>query len=157
MVTNEDVVRTLELIADLLEIRGENAFKVRAYRSAAEQVDNLGTPITDIAKLPGGLEQLSGVGPAIAIKVDELIETGKLQFLEDLRREVPESLIEVRHIPGVGPKMAGVLYRERGVQTVDELVVVAKAGGLEGLPRLGDKSIAKIVSALQTAKSGEQS
>jgi DNA polymerase (family 10) len=154
MVTNEDVVRTLELIGDLLEIRGENAFKVRAYRSAAEQVDNLGNPITEIAKSPGGLEQLDGFGPAIATKVAELIETGKLQFLEDLRREVPESLIEVRHVPGVGPKMAGVLYRERGVQTVDELIVVAKAGGLEGLPRLGDKSIAKIVSALQTAHSG---
>jgi DNA polymerase (family 10) len=157
MVTNEDVVLTLELIADLLEIRGENAFKVRAYRSAAEQADNLGTPIAEIAAVPGALEQLDGFGPAIAAKVRELIDTGKLQFLEDLRYEVPESLIEVRHIPGVGPKMAGMLYRERGVQTVHELEVVAQAGGLEGLPRLGDKSIAKIVSALQTQPTGGHS
>ena len=71
-----------------------------------------------------------------------------------MRYEVPESLIEVRHIPGVGPKTAGMLYRERGVQTVHELEVVAQAGGLEGLPRLGDKSIAKIVSALQTEPTG---
>lgn len=149
MVTNEDVVRTLELIADLLEIRGENAFKVRAYRAAADQVDNMGIPIAEIASDSERLLEVDGIGPAIASKISELIQTGRLEFLEKLRQEVPETLIEVRHVAGVGPKTAGMLYRERGVQTVSDLVVVAQSGALEGLPRLGEKSIQKIVDALE--------
>jgi len=81
MISNDDVARTLERIGDLLEIKGENPFKVRAYRLAATQVENLGDALTDIAAREGNLLGIEGFGPAIAEKVSELLETGRLTFL----------------------------------------------------------------------------
>src|SRR5690242_18696667 len=103
MVGNGDVAATLERIAGLLEIRGDNVFKVRAYRTATAQIENLSEPLDEIMAA-GGLRELPGFGEAIVAKVEELLTTGRLAYLERLEAEVPPSLLEIRALPGVGPK-----------------------------------------------------
>lgn len=152
MVTNEDVVRTLERIADLLEIRGENVYKVRAYRQAAVQVENLGESIADIAAGEGGLVSLAGFGPAIAEKVSELLQTGRLGFLEQLEAEVPPTLIAICALPGVGPRTAALLWREAGITRLEDLDAAARSGALHGIPRLGAKSIERILATIDSQR-----
>jgi DNA polymerase (family 10) len=148
MVSNDDVVRTLERIAGLLEIRGDNEFKARAYRQAAAQVENLMTPLAEIAAGEGGLRRLEGFGAAIAEKVGELLETGRSGFLANLEAEIPPTLLSVRELPGVGPRTAALLWHEAGITSVDELDHAARSGSLDGLPRLGRKSVERIVAEL---------
>jgi DNA polymerase (family 10) len=157
MVSNADVVRTLERIADLLEIRGENTFKVRAYRLAASQVENLGTSLLDIAASEGGLRSVDGFGSAIADKMAELIATGRSSYLERLEAEVPPTLVDILAIPGMGPRTVATLWREGGITSVDELEAAARQGGLDGLPRLGTRSAERILAALdaRAARGGE--
>ena len=147
MVTNGDVIRTLERVADLLEITGENVYKVRAYRTAAVQVENLGEPLADIAAREG-LLTLGGFGPAIAEKVSELLATGRLGFLEQLEAKVPPTLLAICELPGVGPRTVALLWHEAGITTIDELEAAARSGRLAGTPRLGAKTIERLVAAL---------
>lgn len=148
MVDNADVARTLERVADLLEIRGENAFKVRAYRMAAEQVEHLREPLVEIAKREQGLIGLDGVGKAIADKLTELVSTGRLAYLEQLEDEVPPTLITLCELPGVGPRTAAQLWKEAGITTLDELEAAARGGHLAAIPRLGERSTERILAAL---------
>ncbi len=148
---NDEVVRALERIAGLLEIRGDNAFKVRAYRTAAQQVENLAEPLGDIAAR-GELQDLPAFGEAIAAKVGELVTTGRLAYLEQLEAEVPPSLLEVRGLHGVGPRTAAMLWHELGVTTVDALDAAASTGRLAGLPGLGPKSIENLLGALEARR-----
>jgi DNA polymerase (family 10) len=148
MVDNADVARTLERVADLLEIRGENAFKVRAYRMAAEKVEHLREPLVDIAQSESGLTGLDGIGKAIAEKLSELVSTGRLGYLAQLEEEVPPTLLTLCELPGVGPRTAAQLWKEAGISTTDELEAAARGGHLAGIPRLGERSIERIIAAL---------
>ncbi len=148
MVSNADVIRTLERIADLLEIRGENTFKVRAYRQAAERVENLDRPLHDIAAADGGLRSVEGFGAAIAGKMAELIAEGRSSYLERLEAEIPPTLVDILALPGMGPRTVARLWRDVGITTVDELDHAARSGQLDGLPRIGARSIERIVAAL---------
>ena len=156
MVGNPDVVRTLERIADLLEVRGENAFKVRAYRLAALQVENLGTELSELAAA-GGLQGISGFGPAIAGKVEELVTTGRLGYLERLEAEVPVSLLEICTLDGVGPRTAHMLWRQAGIESLDALEAAARSGALAGLPRMGARTVENILRALDRRGGEERS
>jgi DNA polymerase (family 10) len=149
MVTNEDIVRTLERIAGLLEIKGgDNAFKARAYRQAGVQVENLSRELTEIVASGDDLREITGFGPAIAQKVGDLVTTGRLAYLEDLEREIPPSLLEICTIPGIGPRTAATLWQEAGITTLDELEAAARGGGLHGLPRMGSRTVANVLRAL---------
>jgi DNA polymerase (family X) len=148
MVGNSDVVRTLERIADLLEVLGENAFKVRAYRLAALQVENLGTELAELADA-GGLRDVSGFGPAIAQKVEELVTTGRLGYLERLEAEVPATLLEICTLEGVGPRTAHMLWRQAGIESLDALEAAARSGSLAGLPRMGARTVERMLGALE--------
>ena len=148
MVGNTDVVRTLERIADLLEVLGENAFKVRAYRLAALQVENLGTELSELAAA-GGLRDVSGFGPAIAQKVEELVTTGRLGYLERLEADVPATLLEICTLEGVGPRTAHMLWRQAGIESLDALEAAARSGSLAGLPRMGARTVENILRALE--------
>ncbi|MBV8196314.1 MAG: hypothetical protein JOY80_12410 [Candidatus Dormibacteraeota bacterium] len=152
MVENTEVVRTLERVADLLEIRGENIYKVRAYRTAAVQVENLGEPLADIAAREGGLLALGGFGPAITEKVSELLDTGRLQFLEQLEDEVPPTLLALCELPGVGPRTVALIWKEAGITTIDELEMAAQSGELSGIPRLGAKTVERIGATLDARR-----
>jgi DNA polymerase (family X) len=147
MVANADVVRTLERIADLLEIRGENAFKSRAYRLAAVQVENLAEQLTDILAREGSLDPIEGFGPAISDKMTVLLQTGRSPYLEQLEAEIPPTLLEITGLPGVGPRTAAMLWKEAGITTLADLESACQSGKLAGLPRMGAKTVEKILAA----------
>jgi DNA polymerase (family X) len=152
MVANADVVRTLERIADFLEIKGENAFKVRAYRLAAVQVENLGEELTDILAREGTLDSIEGFGPAISDKMTALLQTGRSPYLEGLEAEIPPTLLEITTLPGVGPRTAAALWKDAGITTLDDLESACRSGRLAGLPRMGARTVEKILAACEVRR-----
>ncbi len=136
---NPEVAALLLRIADLLEIQGDNPFKIRAYREAARQVADLTTPI-DVLWREQKLRAVPGVGAAIAAKVGEYLDTGRLAFLERLEEAVPPALLTLREIPGVGPRTAKEIYDGLGITTVDALEAAARAEQLRTLPGIKAKT-----------------
>ncbi len=135
-------------IADLLEIKGEIIYKTLAYRKAAESLNSLGQDINEVWRA-GKLNEVPGVGKAIADKIDELLKTGQLGFLEKLKLEVPISLIELLKVPDIGPKKVALFWREAGITSLAELENAARNGKLRSLPGMGEKSEAKILSGIE--------
>ncbi len=146
--TNRDLAGKFETIADLMEIKGENLYKILAYRKAADSLNNLGRSAEDLWR-EGQLNTIPGVGKAIAEKIDELFTTGRLGFLERLESEVPPSLAEMLRVPDLGPKKAALFWRQLGITNLEELDAAARAGKLRELPGMGEKSEAKIISGLE--------
>lgn len=145
--TNKQLADVFTLIADLLQIKGENHYKVLAYRKAADNLLELPRNVEDIWK-EGKLTEIPGVGKAIADKIDELLNTGKLEFLEKLKKEVPESLAEVVKVPDLGPKKVKLFWEELGITTVEGLKTAAEGGKLAELPGMGAKSQEKVLAGI---------
>ncbi len=141
--TNADVARVFSEIADLLEIKGESAFRVNSYRRVARTLDDLAGDINDLAGR-GELAGLAGVGKSSAEKIQELLDTGRMALRESLIDEVPESLLELLKIPGVGPKKVAVLWRERRISSIADLKNAIDTDSLAGLKGFGKKSIEQI-------------
>jgi DNA polymerase (family 10) len=148
MMNNRDLAETFNLIADLLEVKGEVIYKILAYRKAADSLTNLGRDVNDVWK-EGKLTDIPGVGKAIAEKIDELLSTGRLEFLEKLEAEVPPSLVDVLQVPDVGPKKAALFWRKAGVTNLADLEAAARAGKLRDLPGMGQKSEAKVIAGIE--------
>jgi DNA polymerase (family X) len=143
---------TLTLIGSLLELKGEQRFKVRAYQNAARAI--LATDSDDLGPLlrSGELAQLAGVGPATLAVLRDLIETGESRMLERLREEVPEGLIEMLHVPGLGTAKIHLIHEQLGIATLDELEAAARDGRIAKLPRFGDKTAARILHGIEVAR-----
>ena len=145
--TNHQVAVMFANIADMLEIKGEVIYKILAYRRASESLDVLGEDINAVWR-EGRLTEVAGVGKAIAEKIDELLSTGKLEFYEKLKAEVPEGLVEMLAVPDLGPKKAAMFWKQLGITNLAELDAAARAGKLRNLPGMGEKSEAKIIAGL---------
>jgi DNA polymerase (family 10) len=146
--TNREIAEFLKRIGDMLDILGENRFKVLAYRRASDNILNLGQDIHTYWQA-GTLQEIPGVGQAIADKIDELLTTGHLEFYERLQDQVPTGVVSLLEIPDVGPKTAKLLWEELGLQSVAEVEAAARNGQLQGLPGLGAKSEAKILAGIE--------
>ncbi len=146
--TNRQLADTFTTIADMLEIKGEVIYKILAYRKAADSLNDLGRDVNDIWR-EGRLTEIPGVGKAIAEKIDELLSTGQLEFLEKLKREIPEGLVEVLGVPDLGPKKVALFWKELGITNLAELEAAARAGKLRDLPGMGDKSEAKVIAGIE--------
>jgi DNA polymerase (family 10) len=146
--SNQDLADKFQLIGDLLEIKGENIYKILAYRKAAESLSNLPTEAYDLWRKKE-LTGVPGIGKAISEKIDELFSTGKLGFLERLREEVPESLAGLLQVPDLGPKKIALFWKQLGVTTLPDLEAAAKEGKLRGLPGMGEKSEARILAGIE--------
>ncbi|MEW6188767.1 MAG: DNA polymerase/3'-5' exonuclease PolX [Actinomycetota bacterium] len=146
--TNEEVANILDEIADLLDIRGEMSFKVQAYHRAANSIRSLREDINVLYK-EGNLREVPAVGKGIAEKIVELLETGSLPYYEDLREEIPPSLVELMRIPGLGPKKAKFLYDALSITTIDELLEAARAHRLRGLRGMSAKTEENIIKGIQ--------
>ncbi|MDP2994694.1 MAG: DNA polymerase/3'-5' exonuclease PolX [Anaerolineales bacterium] len=144
---NRELADVFTLIANLLEIKGEIIYKTLAYRKAAESLLDLGRDVNEYWK-EGKLEDIPGVGKSISEKIDELLRTGKLEFLEKLEQEVPASLADWLQVPSLGTKKVALIWKELGITTLPELEKVARAGQLRGLPGLGEKSEAQVISGI---------
>ncbi len=144
---NRQLADTLTLIANLLEIKGEIIYKTLAYRKAAESLLNLGREAAEYWK-EGKLEDIPGVGKAIAEKIDELLRTGKLEFLENLKKEVPEELASWLAVPSLGPKKVAMIWKTLGITALSDLETAAKEGKLRSLPGMGAKSESAILEGI---------
>jgi len=144
--TNQQIAKILNGIADILEIQGEIVFKVRAYRKAVETVSNLPKEISTMTEEE--LRELPGIGEAIAKKVHALATTGKLDYYEELKKSEFAPLVDLLQIPSVGPKHARMLYERLGVKTVADLEKAAKAGKIKDLPGMGAKSEENILKGI---------
>ncbi len=147
--TNKELAETFTLIADLLEIKGEVVYKVLAYRKAADSLTSLPRSAKDMWE-EGKVEDIPGVGKAIGEKIDELLRTGKLKFLEKLKKEVPESLAGLLAVPDLGPKKVKMFYDELDIKTLDQLKKAAEKGKLADLPGMGKKSQDKILAGIES-------
>lgn len=152
---NKEIARFFHEMAKLQEMQGET-FKPRAYRRAARTIESWAEDLTDIYQQRGkdGLEEIPGIGKNIANKIEEVLQTGRLQALEKLHAEIPSFLVELGRIPGVGPKTATILYETLKVDTIDELERVIKKGGLKGLKGIGPKTIKNILHGIQIYRQG---
>jgi DNA polymerase (family X) len=147
MMNNRQLADTFTLIANLCEIKGEVIYVILAYRKASENLMTLGREAGDYWK-EGKLREIPGVGKAIAEKIDELLTTGKLEFLEKLKQEIPPSLADWLQVPGLGPKKIGLIWRTLNITALSELETAAKNGQLRGLPGMGAKSETAIIEGI---------
>lgn len=149
--TNEEIARQFDMIADLMEIKGEEGFRLRAYRRGAESIRSAERPVYDVWE-EGELKELPGIGDAIAEKIDAYIRTGSIPALEALKEEVPISLLEVIRVSDVGPKKAAKFWAELGITTIEALEQAAKEGQLRALSGMGEKSEAKILAGIESLR-----
>ncbi len=152
---NKEVANKLYELASLAELAGENPFKINAYIEAARRIENLPIPIEELAK-EGKLTEIKGVGSGIAKKIKQFLETGTIEKLEEFKKKVPPSLLELEKIPGIGPKAALSLYKHLGIKTVEELKEAAEKGKIRDLPGFGPKKEENILKALQGMKKKEE-
>jgi len=148
---NTELAQTFEKIADLLEIKGEVIYVTLAYRRAAESLRILGQEAEEYRKTQP-LTSIPGVGKAIAEKITELLDTGKLGFLEKLETEVPVSLLELLEIPDVGPKKVALFWRQAGILSLNDLEIAVQEKRLRGLPGMGEKSEQRIMDGLASLR-----
>ena len=147
MMNNRQLADTFTLIANLNEIKGEVIYAILAYRKASESLMTLGREASDYWK-EGKLKEIPGVGKAIAEKIDELLTTGKLEYLERLKQEIPPSLTDWLQVPGLGPKKIALIWKTLNITALADLEAAAKNGQLRDLPGMGTKSETAILEGI---------
>jgi DNA polymerase (family 10) len=147
-VDNPEIARTLEEVADILEIQNANPFRIRAYRNAVRTVETVTVPLRRWVEQKRPLTDLPGIGKEMANHIQEMVETGTLGFRDELLAEVPRTLIELMRLPGLGPKKARKVFDELKIGSVDELEAAAQAGLIASLPGFGAKSQEKILAGI---------
>ena len=147
---NEEIARRFYRLSALMEIRGDDPFRLRSYRNAAEAIEVWPTPLKEIAEKEGvtGLQEIPGVGKAIAGKVIDLLNRGTFDAWERLIAETPESVLELTEIPGIGPKTAALLHQRFKVSSLPELKAFVAGGGLDMVDGIGPKTAERIKQAL---------
>ncbi len=153
-VTNADIARVFYEIADLLDIKDANQYRVRAYRNAASTIERHPKSIPDMLEAGDDLTELAGIGKDLAEKIEEIVETGGLQQLEELKQEVSPELAELMSIPGLGAKRVQQLHEELDISTIAELEKAAKANRVQQIPGFGEKTQQKILDNIR--HSGER-
>jgi DNA polymerase (family 10) len=148
---NEEIARRFERLATLLEIRGDDRYRVRSYRNAAEIIETWPRPLTTIASEEGlkGLQALPGVGRAISSKIVELIERGTFEAWENLTNETPATVLDLLRVEGVGLKTAATLYQQFKISSLEDLRKFAEGGGLDMVDGMGEKTSEKILASVQ--------
>ena len=147
---NEEIASRFNRMASLMEVRGEDTFRIRSYRMAAEAIETWPTPMQKIAAQDGlaGLLEIPGVGKALAGKIIELIETGTFAAWEKLTAETPATVLDLLELPGIGPKTAVTLHQKFKIASLDDLRKFVESGGLEMVDGIGPKTAERIKASL---------
>ena len=148
MKTKEETIELLETIARLLEIKGENPFKIRAYTNSARALETFSGNFS-AAVAENKLGELDGIGDAIAKKINEYVQTGTLEYFEKLQAEFPATIFELFEIQGLGGKKVKALYEQLGIKTIAELETAARDGRVTGLPGFGAKTATNLLQAIE--------
>ncbi len=146
---NTDVARIFNQVADLLEISGANEFRVRAYRNAARTVEDQPQSVAKMLDEGEDLSELSGIGKDLAGKIEEIVETGSLGMLEDLKEEIPGELSDLLKVAQLGPRRVATLHQELGIDNLDDLAAAAKQNRIRELNGFGEKMEEKILEELK--------
>ena len=148
---NETIARRFYRLAALMEVRGDDPFRLRSYRNAAEALETWPTPLKQIAKDEGlaGLQSIPGVGKAIAQKIIDLLDRGTFDAWERLTAETPETVLDLLELPGVGPKTAAMLHQKFKVSSLKELKKFVAGGGLDIVDGIGPKTAERIKESLE--------
>lgn len=148
--TNAEIALRFNRLAALMELRGDDPFRLRSYRNAAETIEVWPTQLKDVAEKEGvtGLQSIPGIGKAIAGKVVELLDTRTFAAWERLIAETPETLLDLLELPGIGPKTAMTLYQKFKVSSLDDLKKFVAGGGLDQVDGIGARTAERIKESL---------
>jgi DNA polymerase (family 10) len=150
--TNEQIAELFENMGSLLEMKGDTVFKIRAYQRAARTIEQLSSPLATAVENGEDLTKIPGVGKAISEKIAEYISTGQVSAYERLVEELPSGVLDLKEIPGVGPKMAMAISQQLGISTVDGVAEAAADGRLATLPRMGRRAAEGILRHINAFK-----
>ena len=147
---NKEIARRFFRLAALMEVRGDDPFRLRSYRNAADAIEVWPTSLKEIAEQDGvtGLQEIPGIGKAIAGKVVDLLTKGTFDAWERLTRETPETVLDLLEIPGIGPKTAALLHQRFKVSSLSDLKTFVAGGGLDMVDGIGPKTAERIKEAL---------
>jgi DNA polymerase (family 10) len=151
VLSNQEIANVFHRIADLMEFGDGNPFKLRSYRTAAEVIEDTTTPLAQMVAEGGvaRLRELPGVGDAISKKIIEILETGTCHLYEELKAETPVTVLDLARVEGIGLKTAQLLYRQFKLTNLDDFARFVGGGGLDSVPRLGEKAQARIRASLK--------
>ncbi len=150
--TNIEIAWIFNEIADLLELAGENFYKVLAYRKASRSLQRINAEVADLQR-EGRLSDVPGIGKNLRSKIEEILKTGKCTYLEELRRNVPQGMRYMLAIPGLGPSSIRLIYQKLSVETLEELEKAAKKKKIRELPGMGPKTETNILEGIKMLKS----
>ncbi len=151
---NSDFAKIFAEMAELLELKEDNPFRIRAYQKAAQNIESFTENLESIYKKSGlkALEEVPGIGKGIAEHIEELIKTGKLKSHEDLLKKFPKKLLDIIAIPGIGPKTAILIYKKMKIDSIEKLEAAARTGKLSKLPGIRAKKIENILQGIALKK-----
>jgi DNA polymerase (family 10) len=151
---NQQIAKIFSEISELLELKGENVFRIRAYRRAAQNMDSLSKDVSTLSQEE--LESIPGIGKDLAAKIHEFLDTGKIAKHEELKREIPGGVLQLLTVPGLGPKKAKMLFERLKVKSVAELETAIRKGKLAGLPGIQKKTVENILQGIELIKRGAE-
>ncbi|MBI4652580.1 DNA polymerase/3'-5' exonuclease PolX [Candidatus Desantisbacteria bacterium] len=152
---NHKIADIFEEIADILDIVGDNPFRIRSYRNAARIIEDLSDDIFSIINEGGTLENIKGIGKGIEEKIEEIVKTGSCSLLKELHEKVPPEIRELLKIEGLGPKKVKLMYDKLGIDSIDKLESAASSGKLRNLEGMGEKTENKILKSLEYYRQGQ--
>lgn len=147
---NQQIADVFHEIASLLELKGDNPFRIRSYHRAAQ---NIGGHTQDMAGMADdALRSIPGIGPDLVGKIRQFLETGRIDLHEELKREIPAGVLDILHVTGIGPKTAKILYEKVGIRGLDDLEALSREGKLAGLPGIQKKTAENIRKGIDTLR-----
>jgi DNA polymerase (family 10) len=148
---NEEIARRFERLALIMEIRGDDRYRVRSYRNAAEIIESWPVPVAEIARAEGakGLQAIPSVGRAISGKIIELTERGTFEAYETLTAETPETVLDLLDVSGIGIKTAAALHQQFKISSLEDLKQFVAGGGLQMVDGVGEKTAERIAASLK--------
>jgi len=152
---NKEIAALFNRIADALEIKGDLAFKVLAYRKASAALEDLGADVESLAA-EGKLQSVPGIGSGIAAKIDEYLKTGKMKKFEEALSGIPEGLLDLLEIRSLGAKTIQLAHKKLGIRNLEDLKRVAGDGSLAALPGMGDKRVANILKGIESYEKAQE-
>jgi DNA polymerase (family 10) len=155
LMKNFAVAGQFELMADILELQGENAFRIRAYRRAAQSLESLGEDVEVVAR-EGRLEDIPGIGADLAGKIQEYLATGRIKEIRAASKGIPPGVVELMNVPGIGPRTARLLYEREHIAGIGQLERLARKGGLRGLPGIQAKTEQNILKGIRLVRGGQE-
>ncbi len=151
---NRIIAAMFDQIADILDIQGENPFRIRSYRNAARAIREMGQSLESMIKDGRDLEEIPGIGKSISVKIQEILSTGKCQFLEELAAKFPAGVAELLKLEGLGPKKIMLIYEKLGVDSIDSLEKAAREMRLRKIRGMSQKTEEKILKSISNYRAG---